>query len=316
MKYVFGADIGGTTVKRGLFTEKGDLLEKWEIPTVVGEEGKAVLRDVSEAVNDCIARHGIDRTEVLGVGAGIPGPVRSDGTVNRCVNLGWGVFNVNDALSQIIGLPVKSANDANVAALGEYWMGGGKGFKDMIFVTLGTGVGGAIIADGKIVAGANGAGGELGHMVIRPDEPEACACGRHGCVQQYVSATGIVRVVKQWLEKHADVKTEMRSAEKLTAKIIFDAAAAGDKAAIAALEDVYDAFGFFVAASCTVTDPEVVVIGGGVSKAGQPLLDGAKKGLEKYVFYPNVGTQFRLAELGNDAGIYGCCKLILDKFGV
>lgn len=316
MKYVFGADIGGTTVKLGLFTEKGDLLEKWEIPTVVGEEGKAVLRDVSEAVNDCIARHGIDRTEVLGVGAGIPGPVRSDGTVNRCVNLGWGVFNVNDALSQIIGLPVKSANDANVAALGEYWMGGGKGFKDMIFVTLGTGVGGAIIADGKIVAGANGAGGELGHMVIRPDEPEACACGRHGCVQQYVSATGIVRVVKQWLEKHADVKTEMRSAEKLTAKIIFDAAAAGDKAAIAALEDVYDAFGFFVAASCTVTDPEVVVIGGGVSKAGQPLLDGAKKGLEKYVFYPNVGTQFRLAELGNDAGIYGCCKLILDKFGV
>ena len=316
MKYVFGADIGGTTVKLGLFTEKGDLLEKWEIPTVVGEEGKAVLRDVSEAVNDCIARHGIDRTEVLGVGAGIPGPVRSDGTVNRCVNLGWGVFNVNDALSQIIGLPVKSANDANVAALGEYWMGGGKGFKDMIFVTLGTGVGGAIIADGKIVAGANGAGGELGHMVIRPDEPEACACGRHGCVQQYVSATGIVRVVKQWLEKHADVKTEMRSAEKLTAKIIFDAAAAGDKAAIAALEDVYDAFGFFVAASCTVTDPEVVVIGGGVSKAGQPLLDGAKKGFEKYVFYPNVGTQFRLAELGNDAGIYGCCKLILDKFGV
>lgn len=316
MKYVFGADIGGTTVKLGLFTEKGDLLEKWEIPTVVREEGKAVLRDVSEAVNDCIARHGIDRTEVLGVGAGIPGPVRSDGTVNRCVNLGWGVFNVNDALSQIIGLPVKSANDANVAALGEYWMGGGKGFKDMIFVTLGTGVGGAIIADGKIVAGANGAGGELGHMVIRPDEPEACACGRHGCVQQYVSATGIVRVVMQWLEKHADVKTEMRSAEKLTAKIIFDAAAAGDKAAIAALEDVYDAFGFFVAASCTVTDPEVIVIGGGVSKAGQPLLDGAKKGLEKYVFYPNVGTQFRLAELGNDAGIYGCCKLILDKFGV
>lgn len=316
MKYVFGADIGGTTVKLGLFTTDGDLLEKWEIPTVVGEEGKAVLRDVSAAVNDCIVRHDIDRADVLGVGAGIPGPVRSDGTVNRCVNLGWGVFNVNDALSQIIGLPVESANDANVAALGEYWMGGGKGFKDMIFVTLGTGVGGAIIADGKIVAGANGAGGELGHMVIRPNEPEACACGRHGCVQQYVSATGIVRVVKQWLEKHAGVKTEMRSAEKLTAKIIFDAAAAGDEAAIAALEDVYDAFGFFVAASCTVTDPEVIVIGGGVSKAGQLLLDGAKKGFEKYVFYPNVGTQFRLAKLGNDAGIYGCCKLILDKFGV
>lgn len=313
MKYVFGADIGGTTVKLGLFTEAGDLLEKWEIPTVIAEEGKVVLRDVAAAVEDCIQRHGIRREDVLGVGAGIPGPVRSDGTVNRCVNLGWGVFNVNDALSEIIGLPVESANDANVAALGEYWMGGGKGFKDMIFVTLGTGVGGAIIADGRIVAGANGAGGELGHMVIRPEEPEACACGRHGCVQQYVSATGIVRVVKQWMDAHPEADTPMRDAEKLTAKIIFDAAAAGDTAALQALEDVYDAFGFFLAASCTVTDPEVIVIGGGVSKAGQPLLDGAEKGFKKYVFYPNVGTQFALAKLGNDAGIYGCCKLILDR---
>lgn len=315
MKYVFGADIGGTTVKLGLFTKEGTLLEKWEIPTVIADEGQAVLRDVAAAVNDCIARHGIKREDVLGIGAGIPGPVRSDGTVNRCVNLGWGVFNVNDALAGIIGLPVESANDANVAALGEYWMGGGKGYKDMIFVTLGTGVGGAIIADGKIVAGANGAGGELGHMVIRPNEPEACACGRHGCVQQYVSATGIVRVVKQWIDAHPEVETELRYVEKLTAKCIFDAASAGDEAALTALEDVYDAFGFFVAASCTVTDPEVVVIGGGVSKAGQPLLDGAKKGFEKYVFYPNVGTQFALATLGNDAGIYGCCKLILDRVG-
>ena len=168
-------------------------------------------------------------------------------------------------------------------------------------------------ADGRIVAGANGAGGELGHMVIRPNEPEACACGRHGCVQQYVSATGIVRVVKQWMDAHPEADTPMRDAEKLTAKIIFDAAAAGDAAALQALEDVYDAFGFFLAASCTVTDPEVIVIGGGVSKAGQPLLDGAEKGFKKYVFYPNVGTQFALAKLGNDAGIYGCCKLILDR---
>ncbi len=313
MKYVFGADIGGTTVKLGLFTAEGELLEKWEIPTVIADEGRAVLRDVAAAVNGCIARRGISRDEVLGIGAGIPGPVRSDGTVNRCVNLGWGVFNVNDALSEISGFPVASANDANIAALGEYWMGGGKGFKDMIFVTLGTGVGGAIIADGRIVAGANGAGGELGHMVIRPDEPEVCACGRHGCVQQYASATGIVRVVKQWLEAHPEIDTVLRDAEKLTAKIIFDAAAAGDEAAAAALEDVYDAFGFFLAASCTVTDPEVIVIGGGVSKAGQPLLDGVKRGFDRYVFYPNVETKFALAELGNDAGIYGCCKLILDR---
>lgn len=316
MKYVFGADIGGTTVKLGLFQTDGVLLEKWEIPTVIAEEGRVVLRDVAAAINDCMARRGIAREEVLGVGAGIPGPVRSDGVVNRCVNLGWGVFNVNDALAETTGFPVESANDANVAALGEYWMGGGKGFKDMLFVTLGTGVGGAVIADGKMVAGAHGAGGELGHMVIRPDEPEACACGRHGCVQQYVSATGIVRVVKMWLEAHPETESPLRDAEKLTAKIIFDCAAAGDAAAIAALEDVYDAFGFFIAAGCTVTDPEVVVIGGGVSRAGQQLLDGAKKGFLKYAFYPNKDIQFALASLGNDAGIYGCCKLILDRFGV
>ena len=312
MQYVFGADIGGTTVKLGLFNRDGALLEKWEISTVIADGGRAVLRDVAAAVNDCMARHGIAREDVLGVGAGIPGPVRADGTVNRCVNLGWGVFNVNEALSEVTGFPVESANDANVAALGEAWMGGGKGFKDVVFVTLGTGVGGAIIADGKIVAGANGAGGELGHMVIRPAETEQCACGRYGCVQQYVSATGIVRVMKKWLDAHPEAETAMRGEEKLTAKIIFDAAAAGDKAAEAALGDVYDAFGFFLAATCTVTDPEVIVIGGGVSKAGQPLLDGAKAGFEKYVFYPNVGTRFALATLGNDAGIYGCCKLILD----
>lgn len=314
MKYVFGADIGGTTVKLGLFTEAGELLEKWEIPTVIADGGQTVLRDVAEAVNDCLARHGIAKEDVLGVGAGIPGPVRSDGVVNRCVNLGWGVFNVNEALAKVVGFPVESANDANVAALGEAWMGGGKGYKDVVFVTLGTGVGGAIIADGKIVAGANGAGGELGHMVIRPDEKEQCACGRYGCVQQYVSATGIVRVVVKWLEAHPDMDTVLHSEEKLTAKIIFDAAAAGDSAAQEALHDVYDAFGFFLAATCTVTDPEVIVIGGGVSKAGQPLLDGAKSGFDKYVFYPNVDTKFALATLGNDAGIYGCCKLILDKY--
>lgn len=292
MKYVFGADIGGTTVKLGLFQADGALLEKWEIPTVIEDAGEAVLRDVSAAVEGCMARRGISRADVLGIGAGIPGPVTADGTVNRCVNLGWGVFNVSEALARISGFPVESANDANVAALGEYWMGGGKGCKDMLFVTLGTGVGGAVIADGHLVAGAHGAGGELGHMVINRDEPETCACGRRGCVQQYVSATGVVRVAKQYLAAHPEQPSAMRGAEKLTAKIVFDSAAAGDAAAQAALETVYDAFGFFLA----------------------PLLEGARAGFLKYAFYPNRGIRFALAALGNDAGIYGCCKLILDRF--
>lgn len=315
MKYVFGADIGGTTVKLGLFQADGALLEKWEIPTVIEDEGEAVLRDVTAAVENCMARRGIDRADVLGIGAGIPGPVTADGTVNRCVNLGWGVFNVSEALARISGFPVESANDANVAALGEYWMGGGKGCRDMLFVTLGTGVGGAVIADGKLIAGAHGAGGELGHMVINRDEPEACACGRHGCVQQYASATGIVRVAKQYLDAHPDAASAMRGVDKLTAKAVFDCAAAGDAAAKAALETVYDAFGFFLAAGCTVSDPEAVVIGGGVSRAGAPLLEGVRQGFLKYAFYPNRDVRFALASLGNDAGIYGCCKLILDRFG-
>lgn len=314
MKYVFGADIGGTTVKLGLFQADGALLEKWEIPTVIEDEGEAVLRDVTAAVEGCMARRGIDRADVLGIGAGIPGPVTADGTVNRCVNLGWGVFNVSEALARISGFPVESANDANVAALGEYWMGGGKGCRDMLFVTLGTGVGGAVIADGKLIAGAHGAGGELGHMVINRDEPEACACGRHGCVQQYASATGIVRVAKQYLDAHPDAASAMRGVDKLTAKAVFDCATAGDAAAKAALETVYDAFGFFLAAGCTVSDPEAVVIGGGVSRAGAPLLEGVRQGFLKYAFYPNRDVRFALASLGNDAGIYGCCKLILDRF--
>lgn len=314
MKYVIGADIGGTTVKLGLFQADGVLLEKWEIPTVIADAGNAVLSDVAQAVEDCVKRNGITKADLLGIGAGIPGPVTADGTVNRCVNLGWGVFNVSAVLSEKTGLPVESANDANVAALGESWMGGGKGFSDLLFVTLGTGVGGAVIADGRIVAGAHGAGGELGHMVINREEPEQCACGRHGCVQQYVSATGVVRVAKLWLEAHPEQESAMRSFEKLTAKAVFDCAAAGDTAAKAALEQVYDAFGYFLAASCTVTDPQAVVIGGGVSRAGQPLLEGAKRGFEKYAFYANSDIGFALATLGNDAGIYGCCKLILDKY--
>lgn len=314
MKYVFGADIGGTTVKLGLFQADGTLLEKWEIPTVIQDEGRAVLRDVAAAIDACMERRGIDRSAVLGVGAGIPGPVTADGTVNRCVNLGWGVFNVRDALSEITGFPVECANDANVAALGEYWMGGGRGCRDMLFVTLGTGVGGAVIADGKMVAGAHGAAGELGHMVIQKDEPEQCACGRHGCVQQYVSATGIVRVVKRYLAAHPEMDSGLRNMESLTAKAVFDGAAAGDTAALAALETVYDAFGYFLAVACTVSDPEAVVIGGGVSKAGEPLLQGAQRGFLKYAFYPDRDVRFALAALGNDAGIYGCCKLILDRF--
>lgn len=311
-KYVIGADIGGTTVKLGLFEEDGTLLEKWEIPTVIEGDGTAVLRDIAAEIQKCREKHNIPADGILGVGAGIPGPVTADGVVHRCVNLGWGVFDVRTALEETVGLPVVVVNDANAAAMGEAWKGGGRGSENVVFITLGTGVGGAVISDGRMVAGANGAAGEFGHMTINPAETETCACGRRGCVQQYVSASGIARLARKYLAEH-EGESALRSVEKLTTKDVFDAAKNGDGAANAILENVYDAFGYTISAVCTVADPEVVVIGGGVSKAGEVLVKGAKKGFLKYVFYPSTDVRFNLAVLGNDAGIYGCCKLLLDS---
>ena len=228
------------------------------------------------------------------------------------MNLGWGVFDVRTALEETVGLPVVVVNDANAAAMGEAWKGGGRGSENVVFITLGTGVGGAVISDGRMVAGANVAAGEFGHMTINPAETETCACGRRGCVQQYVSASGIARLARKYLAEH-EGESALRSIEKLTTKDVFDAAKNGDSAANAILENVYDAFGYAISAVCTVADPEVVVIGGGVSKAGEMLVEGAKKGFLKYVFYPSTDVRFNLAVLGNDAGIYGCCKLLLDS---
>ena len=181
-KYVFGVDIGGTTVKLGVFSVEGELLDKWEIKTRTEEGGKNILSDIADSLTDKMNSMSISKDEVKGVGMGVPGPVREDGTVDGCVNLGWGVFNAAEALGAKLGLPVKVGNDANVAALGEYWQGGGKGYKNVIMVTLGTGVGGGVIINGKVIDGTNGAGGEIGHMTIDPEETVTCNCGKKGCL--------------------------------------------------------------------------------------------------------------------------------------
>ena len=234
--------------------------------------------------------------------------------VNRCVNLGWGVFNIHESLSSLTGLPVKAGNDANVAALGEAWKGGGDGCENMIMATLGTGVGGGIIINGRPVDGVHGAGGEIGHLVLEPKETEPCGCGKYGCVEQYCSATGVVRVAKRFMAAK-DTESTLRGIENLTCKDVFDAGKAGDALALEILEQVYDYMGQFLANICCVADPEIVVLGGGVSKAGQPLLDGAKRYFDKYIFHASRGIRFALASLGNDAGAYGAFKLALDCFG-
>ena len=195
-KYGFGVDVGGTTIKMGFFETDGKLLDKWEIKTDTTNGGENILSDIAKSIDNKLAQEGISKSDVQGIGVGVPGPVNSKGVVLKCVNLGWGVFNVEEALSNLTGLMVKAGNDANVAALGEMWQGAGKGSEDMIMVTLGTGVGGGIIVDGKVIAGANGAGGEIGHITVNEDEIEACNCGQYGCLEQYASATGIVRMAK------------------------------------------------------------------------------------------------------------------------
>jgi len=310
MKYGFGVDLGGTTVKIAYFDQEGNMLDKWEIPTRTQEDGKYILPDIADAILNYLKDHNIPHDQIIGIGIGVPGPVNNEGVVNGCVNLGWGVFNIHQELTALTGFGTKAGNDATVAALGECWKGGGQGCKNMVLATLGTGVGGGIVVDGNVVLGAHGAGGEIGHICLEPNETDTCGCGNHGCAEQYFSATGIVRLAKKYLAG-CDAPSSLRQIENFTCKDVFDAGKAGDAAALTVLEQVYDYMGRFLAAICCVTNPEVVVLGGGVSKAGQPLLDGTKKSFDRYVFHGCKNVRFVLAQLGNDAGAYGAFKLVL-----
>lgn len=310
MKYGFGIDVGGTTVKLGLFTQDGELLEKQEIPTRSENGGAAILPDIADAIAQCVRRHSLADEALLGIGIGVPGPVADDGTVNRCVNLNWGVFNLHHALGALTGLPVKAGNDANCAALGEYWRGGGVGSCSALFVTLGTGIGGGVILDGKVLNGAHGVGGEIGHITVSAPDKHPCTCGKRGCIEQYASANGIVRVTRERLAA-TDAPSSLRSCGNLTCKDVFSAAEGGDRFAAETLEQVFDYLGEALASACCVCDPERIILGGGVSKAGAILLDGVKRHFEQHMFHACKGTEFSLATLGNDAGMYGAFRMLL-----
>ncbi len=311
-KYAFGVDIGGTTVKIGLFDKDGCVLDKWEIPTVKDNGGDSVLPDIADSIKAKMQEKGIDQDDIEGVGVGAPGAVDREGTlVNGAVNIGWGVFNIPMVLGGYLNLPVKAGNDANVAAFGEMWQGGGKGYSDLVAVTLGTGVGGGIIVDGKIVIGANGAGGEIGHMHIEDQETEACGCKNKGCLEQYASATGIVRLAKRRLEK--DEKPSVLREGEISAKTVFDAVKTGDAVALEIAEQFGEYLGKGLAAVANTVNPEIFVIGGGVSKAGEILLRYIEPAFRKYAFAACRNTKFSLATLGNDAGIFGAAGLILNQ---
>lgn len=308
-KYGFGVDVGGTTCKIGLFDMSGVILEKWEIKTNTENNGAAILDDVAAAVLGKMEEKGIDKEDVQGIGLGVPGPVDNEGTVHKCVNLGWGIINVEKELSEKTGLAVKAGNDANVAALGEMWQGGGKGHENVVMITLGTGVGGGIIVGGKIIAGVHGAGGELGHIHMNDDETDCCGCGKKGCLEQYASATGIVRMAKKKLQDETRT-TKLTGFDPLTAKDIFDVAKEGDEVALELVDKLCTMLGTAMANVADVVDPEIFVIGGGVSRAGDILIQGIQKKYEEKVFHACRETKVTLATLGNDAGMYGCVRLL------
>ena len=311
-KTCIGIDIGGTSVKLGLFTESGELLYKWEVPTRTEDGGKFILPDVAASIKAVLEERGIDRNDIAGAGMGVPGPVMPDGYVEVCVNLGWRDLNPQKELSRLLdGLFVVSGNDANVAALGEMWQGGGKGFTDIVMVTLGTGVGGGVIIGEKIIAGKHGLGGEIGHIHVRDEEWEHCNCGGVGCVEQIASATGIAREARRKMAASSNPSSMRRYGEAITAKDVLDEAKAGDEMALEVVELVGRYLGLMMAQVAMTVDPEMFVIGGGVSRAGQFLLDRIEKYYDHYSPISKNKGKVGLAKLGNDAGIYGAARLVL-----
>ena len=320
-EYCFGVDVGGTTVKIGLIRTNGEIVEKWEVPTDTSNNGENILADVCASLDEKMEQWNMTPNDIEGVGIGLPGPVLANGTVLNCVNLGWGTFNVSEKMSQMFhGVPVKADNDANVAALGEDWLGAGKEFDSIVMLTLGTGVGGGVVINNKIVQGFNGGAGEVGHITVNEDETEECGCGRKGCLEQYCSATGVVRLAKRYLETHGE-PTKMRDFNPLACRDVFNVAKEGDEAAIEVVKQMSEYMGRGLGIIASVVNPQAFVIGGGVSKAGQYLIDNIEGYYRDNCFAPCSNAEVRLAELGNDAGIIGAAalvtrseeKVILDK---
>ena len=310
--YAVGVDVGGTTVKIGIFRTSGDLLLKWEIVTDKKDGGRNILPDIADSIKSMLSNKGIGPDEIQGVGIGIPGAILNRSIVNRAVNLGWDVVPVKDQLEQLFDgkINVLVGNDANVAALGEMWQGGGKGFKDIVMVTLGTGVGGGIIINEQILDGTFGAAGEIGHMPVNPQETRVCGCGKKGHLEQYASATGIANTAKAVVASTKE-ETELKGLDSITAKDVFDAAKRGDKVALEIVDYTAEILGRGLAMVAAVVDPQAFVIGGGVSKAGPILTDSIQKYYRKYAFHASEDTKFVLATLGNDAGIYGAVRMVL-----
>ena len=296
MNYVFGIDVGGTTVKMGLFSKDGQLLDKWEINTRIEQGGDFIIPDIAYSILTKMKEKNID----------IPNKEMEKVTKN----LGWGKKNVSLELGDLLDVEVLLGNDANVAALGEMWLGAGRGNDSIFMVTLGTGVGGGVVVDGKSITGSHGTAGEIGHITVNYEETLMCNCGKAGCLEQYASATGITRLGNKLLLE-SDEPSSLREFEDLSSKVIFDMAKEGDKLAL----DLVDEFGRYLGIAlsyvASLIDPQIFVIGGGVSKAGNIIIDVTSKHYKNFVMKSIKETEFILATLGNDAGTYGSARMVI-----
>lgn len=312
--YAFGVDLGGNAIKIGLFQTTGNLVEKWTIPARLEDHGSHLLADVVDAIRAKMAERSLTWDVVEGVGMGVPGPVDQDGTVMRCVNLGWDILNVPQAVRELEPAieKLKVANDVNAATLGEMWQGGAQWNNSAVMVTLGVGIGSGIVVDNKVFVGSTGAAGEIGHMCVNPKETERCTCGNYGCLEQYCSDTGLVRTAQAVLEERPEEPSLLRDGE-ITPKAICQAAKKGDAAAT----EVLDRFGQLMgqaltAVACTV-NPQVFVIGGQMAQAGMAILKPIETYFRRYAFHAFRNTPFVLAELGEDAGIYGSVRMLFEE---
>ena len=314
---IIGIDLGGTSIKFGILTLEGEVQDKWAIPTNILSDGKHIVPDIIESINHRLNLYNLDKSDFIGIGMGTPGTVDIEAaTVRGAFNLNWAdVQEVGAPISEGVGLPFILDNDANVAALGERWVGAGENQPDVVFITLGTGVGGGIVADGNLIHGVVGAAGEIGHIVVEPHDGFACTCGNHGCLETVTSATGVVRLARKFAEEYegsSQIKASIDNGDEVTSKDIFIAAEAGDAFALS----VVDKFAYYLGFACanlgSTLNPAAIVIGGGVSAAGEFLRSKVETYFQKYSFSTVRGsTKIKLAELGNDAGIIGAASLAL-----
>ena len=313
-KYYVGIDLGGTFIKGGIVDDLGNIIYADKTPTESENGADRVAMNISALVKTLLQKVGLNKDDVEGIGMGVPGMIDSKaGNVIYSNNLRWKDFRIGEKVSQLTGVQVKIANDANVAALGEAKFGAAKGFENVVLLTLGTGVGGGIVAEGKLLEGNKSAGAELGHAVIVANG-ELCTCGRKGCLEAYASATALIRDTKRAMEAHKDSKMwEIGSLEKVTGKVAFDYKDS-DPYAREVVENYIAHLAFGITNFANIFRPQVILLGGGVCAQGDALVKPLQALLNRDIFAGELGPQveIKIAELENSAGLLGAAALLMD----